>query len=205
MKNLSDDIDDYDDIIDKIKKFFDLDSGLFDMDFFIFPEMSKNLDLNKKRSKGYKISYHFKSGMHKPEIKIEGDIDERELHKYLKGYNIGKDSRFKIIRRSDQNKLIDATELSLETPKHHEESHNIEPFTEINDYNDFTEIIIEVPGIEKADIKLDLNDSGNKIKISAENQIRKYFKEVNLPFKTTLKNVNLEVNNGIATLKVWRN
>ena len=91
---MSDDFDDYDDIIDQLKKFFNFDSKLFDMDFFIFPEMSKQLDPKRKRSKGYKISYHFETGMDEPEIKIEGDIDEKELNQYLKGYDFGKDPRF---------------------------------------------------------------------------------------------------------------
>ena len=204
MRNLSDDFDDYDDIIGKLKKFFNFDSNLFDMDFFIFPEMSKKLDPKKKRSKGYKISYHFETGMDEPEIKIEGDIDEKELNQYLKGYDFGKDPRFKVLKRPTRKELIDAKELSLEPTEQHEKSHITEPFIEVNDFTDFTQIIIELPGIEKGDIKLDLNDKGNKLIISAENQIRKYIREVYLPFKTSLKNYNIEVNNGIATLKIWR-
>lgn len=201
---MSDDFDDYDDIIGKLKKFFNFDSNLFDMDFFIFPEMSKKLDPKKKRSKGYKISYHFETGMDEPEIKIEGDIDEKELNQYLKGYDFGKDPRFKVLKRPTRKELIDAKELSLEPTEQQEKSHITEPFIEVNDFTDFTQIIIEVPGIEKGDIKLDLNDKGNKLIISAENQIRKYIREVYLPFKTSLKNYNIEVNNGIATLKIWR-
>ena len=201
---MSDDFDDYDDIIDQLKKFFNFDSKLFDMDFFVFPEMSEQLDPKRKKSKGYKISYHFETGMDEPEIKIEGDIDEKELNQYLKGYDFGKDPRFKVLKRPIHKELIDAKEISLEPTEQHEESHITEPFTEINDCNDFTQIILEVPGIEKGDIKLDLNEDENKLKISAENQIRKYFKEIYLPFKTSLKNYTLEVNNGIATLKVWR-
>jgi len=200
----SDDFDDYDDIIGKLKKFFNFDSNLFDMDFFIFPEMSKKLDPKKKRSKGYKISYHFETGMDEPEIKIEGDIDEKELNQYLKGYDFGKDPRFKVLKRPTRKELIDAKELSLEPTEQHEKSHITEPFIEVNDFTDFTQIIIELPGIEKGDIKLDLNNKGNKLIISAENQIRKYIREVYLPFKTSLKNYNIEVNNGIATLKIWR-
>lgn len=196
--------DDYDYIIDQLKKFFNFDSKLFDMDFFFFPEMSKQLDPKRKRSKGYKISYHFETGMDEPEIKIESNINEKELNQYLKGYDFEKDPRFKVLKQSTRKQLIDAKEISLEPTEKHEESHITEPFTEINDCNDFTQIIIEVPGIEKGDIKLDLNDKGNKLIISAENQIRKYIKEVYLPFKTSLKNYILEVNNGIATLKVWR-
>ena len=204
MIKFSDDFDDYDDIIGKLKKFFNFDSNLFDMDFFIFPEMSKKLDPKKKRSKGYKISYHFETGMDEPEIKIEGDIDEKELNQYLKGYDFGKDPRFKVLKRPTRKELIDAKELSLEPTEQHEKSHITEPFIEVNDFTDFTQIIIELPGIEKGDIKLDLNNKGNKLIISAENQIRKYIKEVYLPFKTSLKNYNIEVNNGIATLKIWR-
>jgi len=204
VRNLSDEYDDYDDIIDQLKKFFNFNSKLFDMDFFFFPEMSEQLDPKRKKSKGYKISYHFETGMDEPDVKIEGDIDEKELSQHLKGYDLGKDPRFKVLKRPTRKELIDAEEISLEPTEQHEESHITEPFTEVNDCNDFTQIIIEVPGIEKGDIKLDLNDKGNKLIISAENQIRKYFKEIYLPFKASLKNYLLDVNNGIATLKVWR-
>jgi len=204
VRNLSDDYDDYEDIFDRLKKFFNFDSKLFDMDFFIFPEMNKQLDPSKKNQKGYKISYHFESGMDEPEIKIEGDIDEKELSKYLKGYEFGKDPRFKMLKQPNHKELIDAGEISLEPTEQHDESHITEPFAEVNDCTDFTEIIFEVPGIEKKDIKLELDGSDNKLIISAENQLRKYIKEVYLPFKVSLKDYNLEVNNGIATLKVWK-
>jgi HSP20 family molecular chaperone IbpA len=174
------------------------------MDFYIFPEMGKQLDPRKKKLKRYKISYHFEKGMDKPEIKIEGDINEKELKRYLKGFEFGKDPRFKMVKHPNRNELIDATEISLEPDDQKEESYTIEPFTEIHDCATYSQIIIEVPGIQKEDIKLEVNDSGNKIKISAHNQTRKYFKEVDLPFKTTQNNIEIDVNNGIATLKVCR-
>lgn len=200
---MSDDHDDYEDIFERLKKFINFNSKIFDMDFFIFPGMDKQLDPSKKNQKGYKISYHFESGMDEPEVKIEGDIDENKFNKYLKGFDLGKDPRFKMLKQPNRKELIDAEEISLEPTDQHEESH-IEPYTEINDFTDFTQIIIEVPGIERGDIKLDLDDSENKLIISAENQIRKYIKEVYLPFKTSLKDYNLEVNNGIATLIIRR-
>ncbi len=204
MVKFSDDYDDYEDIFDQFKKFFNFDSKLFDMDFYIFPEMGKHLDPKKKHSKGYKVSYHFETGMDKPEIKIEGDIDEKELNKYLKGINFRKDPRFKILKHPNRIELIDASKIALKPTEQEEESDNAEPITEINDFTDYTQIILEVPGIEKEDIKLNLNQEGNKINITAQSQIRKYLKEVRLPFKTSLKKYDLEVNNGIATLKIWR-
>ena len=204
MIKLSDEYDDYEDILDQFKKFFKFDSNLFDMDFYIFPEMGKHLDPDKKGSKGYKVSYHFETGMDEPEIKIEGDIDEKELNKYLKELDFRKDPRFKVLKQPNQRKLIDASKIALAPTDQDEESPNTEPFTEVNDFNDYTQIIIELPGIQKEDIKLDVNHAGNKIMISAQNQIRKYSKEVRLPFKTSLKKYDLEMNNGIAILKIWR-
>ena len=204
MIKLSDDYDDYDDIIDQLKKYFNIDSKLFDMDFFIFPEFNKNIDPKSDVSKGFKISYHFEKGMEKPEIKIEGNIDEKELHNYLKNYNMGKNPKFKLLKSSTPNNLIDATELSLEPYKEDKERVKKEPCSEINDCNDFTEIILEVPGIQKEDITLTLDETGNKITFSAQNNYRKYNKDLYLPFKTSLKDYNLEVNNGIAILRVWR-
>jgi len=199
-----DDYDDYEDIIDQLKKYFNFNSKLFDMDFFIFPEFNKNLDPKKKSSKGFKISYHFEKGMEKPEIKIEGDIDEKELQNYLKNYSMEKNPKFKLLRSSIPNNQIDATELSLEPYKEDKEQVKKEPCTEINDCKEFTEIILEVPGIQKEDVLLTLDETGNKITFSAQNNYRKYHKDLYLPFKTSLKNYNLEVNNGIAILTIWR-
>jgi HSP20 family molecular chaperone IbpA len=205
-----DDYDEYDDIFDQIKKFFNLDAGIFDMDFFIFPEMDRSPELEKDdrndlKKKGFKISYHYENGMDKPEMKIEGDIDENEFQKYLKKFNLKKAPQFKIMKRSANNKLMDATHLNLEPQLDDQALSSQDPCSEIYDCSKYTEIIIETPGMEKEDIQITFNPEGNKIKFIARNSYRKYEKEVSLPFKSINKNYELRVNNGIASLVIWRN
>lgn len=201
---MSDDYDDFEDIFDKIKKFFNLNSRLFDMDFYIFPEFTKNLDPKKRGSKGFKVSYHFEEGMDEPDVKVEGDIDEKDLHDILNNADVHKLPKFKVLKRPEKNKLIDATELLLEPEEHEINVKAKEPLTEICDYSDCTEIIIEVPGIKKEQISIDFNKEGNRIKFKATNLDRHYQKEIELPFKSSDERYELDVNNGIATLRVWR-
>jgi HSP20 family molecular chaperone IbpA len=203
---LADDYDDYNDMMDEIRKFFELNSGLFDIDFFIFPESDKELNSKNKKQKGFKVSYHFENGMDKPEIKVEGDIDEKKFREYLKKYNLKEDSRVKIMPATvNNNKLLDAKELSLEPCENDHSSCIIDPVTEIYDYKEYIEMVMEVPGINKDDITLDVNGDAKKIKFSARIRNREYIKELIIPFKFLLQDYTLDVNNGIATLRVWRN
>lgn len=198
-----DDNDDYDDFINHLMKKFNFNSELFDMDFFIFPEVNKKLDPKEKASKGFKISYHFENGMDKPEIKIEGDINEKDLQNYLKKYNLNKNPNYKILKKANNNAIIDANILSFYPERKALNSHTKEPHTEIYYCSDFTDIIFEVPGIKKENIILTLDKDGSKITFNAENNNRNYHKEISLQFKTSLENYNLDVNNGLAILRLW--
>ncbi|TFG14204.1 MAG: hypothetical protein EU535_03695 [Promethearchaeota archaeon] len=204
MSDDYDDYDDYDDIVDKLKKFFNFDSKLFDVDFFIFPEINKPIDPKNKKSKGFKISYHFEKGMDKPEIRIEGDVDEKELHEYLNNIK-NKNPNFKILKRGNRNNIINANELTLEQKREFKQSKRLEPYTEVNDCSEFTEIICEVPGIEKQNINLTFYDNENKITIIAHTTNRKYHKDIFLPFRPSSEDYSLDVNNGIAILRLWKN
>jgi HSP20 family protein len=194
--------DDIDDIFDEIKKHFKFNSDIFDLDFFFFPESNLNNELNpESRKKAFKVSYHYESGMDKPDIKIEGDFDEKKLQEYLKKHNIEPDPRFDNLFKSQLNKDIDAGELTLEPMSTKKDSKVIEPYTEINDFDDFIEIILEVPGIEKDDISLGCNEKDKKLTISAQSQKRDYFKHISIPSNCLMDDYTLEVQNGIAILK----
>lgn len=200
--------DDYDDIFDDIKKFFKFNSKFFNADFFFLPESDNDLGFDKKNTRAFKISYHYDSEMDEPEIKIEGDINEKKLREYLKSYNIEADSRFKNKFNSKQIGEIYDSELSLELGIHTDKSRVIEPYTEITEINDFDnsyEIVVEVPGINKDDIILSLNEVERKITFSARNYLKHYLKHIYLPFNISMEDYNLEVNNGIATLKFRKN
>lgn len=204
---MSDDIDDYDDIFDELKKYLKYDSSLFDVEFFIFPESGFKKDLDDLDQKGFKVSYHFEKGMDKPDIKIEGDIDENKLREYMKKFDIKNDPRlekFFMKPNKTSKRVYDANELSLEPCDRNDPSCVVEPYTEINDSEDSTEIIIEIPGINQEDILVNFHDEGRKLTFSAQNEKRNYVKQIHLPFKSSMDNYSIEVNNGIAILKVKR-
>jgi len=200
---MDDEFDDeeYRDFVEKFKKYFKIDSDIFDIDFLFMPESVRNPDFDPSKSdmKGFKVSYHFEKGMDEPEIRIEGDIDEDRIMDYLKRMNVKNFSNFKRVDKSLNTKELDFGILSLE-PCDNEEDCVIEPYTEINEFEDYVQILLEVPGVEKGHIILSLNQDGKKVKIFAENSIRSFEKEVKLPFKSSMDDHKLEVNNGIATI-----
>ncbi|MFX1393717.1 MAG: Hsp20/alpha crystallin family protein [Promethearchaeota archaeon] len=196
--------DDYDDIFDEIRKFFKFNSNMFDADFFFLPESNPDSDFDKENAKGFKVSYHYESGMDKPEIKIEGDIDEKKLQEYLKNRNFETDSRFKKLFTPKPNGIIDASELSMEPNPHKDKSKIIEPYIEINHFDDFLEVIIEVPGIIEDDIILNFDENEKKLIFKAQNKNRNYLKYLYLPLDISMEQYTLEVNNGIAILRFRR-
>ena len=86
---------------------------------------------------------------------------------------------------------------TTEGPKVEEER---EPMTDVFDEKEEMIIIAEMPGIETEDIKIDLKD--DILDISATGKIRKYHKELLLPVKAELKNLNFNYNNGILEIKI---
>jgi len=178
--------------------FFDKDFGF--KDFSEFPNIDFNNDLNFKdnNTKSYSISYNYQTGMDKPEIRVQGDVDDEILSKFLKGI-----PKF-ITERPTIKKL------SL-TPEKKEEirelktgekiKEGIEPYTEITDFEDQIEICLELPGVEKEDLKLNFDEKGEELTVEAKRDGRKFYKEIKLPIKLDIKDYTLELKNGIACLK----
>ena len=201
--------DEYKDFFEMIRKIFKERFDIQDKDIFIFPEKDFKINPNDPRFKDikkYKISYHFEPGMDKPEIKFDGDFDDEMINNYLKNFdlrklpNLGKP----IEKRHTPDRGVDAGSLTLEPCSPESEECLLEPYTEINDFDEFTEILIEVPGIEEDDIELSFSNGGKILTFTAERAKRSYHKEIRLPFSSSQDNIHLDVNNGIATLKVKR-
>lgn len=199
---LADDYNENDDFFEKIRKFFKFKTDMFDIDLLFLPESSLDPNQNPKNKnvKGFKVSYHFEPGMDEPEVKIEGDLDNKKLQDYLKNLNVSDFSPVGNLVKSDKTRIIDVKKLRLNSPEMSEDSNIIEPFTELNNFDGYIEIIMELPGIEKGHVILSINEDATKLKVSAESDFRKYLKEIKLPFQSSLENYNLEVNNGIAII-----
>ena len=199
--------DDFDEFIDRIKKYFKLDSDMFDIDFLFVPESDKNLKkgLKDENIKGFKISYHYESGMDKPEVKVEGNIDDKRIHEYLKNVDVSKIPQLNNLYKVQATKEIDASTLSLDTFLQKEEKVKgtlAEPYTEICDNEGFTEIMIEIPGMSKDNVSIMFEDKGKKMIFAAKNEKRKFMKSIPLLFKSSERECEIEVNNGIAIIKV---
>jgi len=195
--------DDFDEIIDEFKKMFNVDSDTFEVDFLFIPE--SGLDLNsghvEKDVKGFKISFHFETGMEKPEIKIEGIIDEKKIREQLEGVDLNGHPNLKNVLESKFVTEIDATSLSMDSFIEEADTNILVPYAEIIDNNDSTEIVLETPGIEENNVHIEFNEDSNQLIFSAENGGRRYSKTISLPFKSSKKDCELEVNNGIVILK----
>jgi HSP20 family molecular chaperone IbpA len=194
--------DEFDDIIDAIKKIFKIDSDIFDVDFFFIPESENKLDLIPKnnKTKGFKISYHFESDMKEPEFKIEGNLDDKKIRELLKNIDL---SKYPTLSKRFRNRSIgeiDVSQLSLDFNRQEEEKRVLEPLIEINDCKEYYEIIFDIPGVNEEDIKIKINEKGTNLIFNAENAIRKYEKTVYLPSKTSIDNYKMEVKNGLAII-----
>ncbi|GAH27319.1 unnamed protein product, partial [marine sediment metagenome] len=129
----------------------------------------------------------FESGMEKPEIKIEGDFDEKKLQEYFKKLNLSPYPQFKTLRKSGKKQVMDVGTLSLKPDFEREDFLEKEPYYEFNVYDDYVEIVIELPGIEKGHIILSLSKDGSKLKILTESNFQNFEKELRLPFESTMK------------------
>lgn len=194
--------DDYNEFLDRIKKFLNIDSDIFDVDFLFLPEpnFDPNRNPNDENVKGFKVTYHFEAGMDKPEIRIEGNFDEHKLQDYFKKLNGSNFPQLKRLGQSRKKQAIDVGTLSLQPNIRHEKSNAKDLYYEINLHEDFIDIIIEAPGIEKGHILLSLNEEGRILKVSLEINFVNVEKEIELPFESTMDDYLLEVNNGIVSI-----
>ncbi len=183
------------DLFEGFSDFFDKDFGF--SEFSEFPMINSDKDINFKNNniKSYSISYHYQTGMDKPEIRVNGDVDDEMLSKFLKGIP-------KFITERPTIKKISLVPESKEEIR--ELKASIEPYTEITDFEDQIEICLELPGVEKEDLKLNFDEKGEELTVEAKRDGRKFYKEIKLPIKLDIKDYTLELKNGIACLKFKR-
>ena len=194
--------DDYNDFLERIKEYLNLDQGAFDVDFLFLPEpnFGPKTNRNDDKFKGFKVTYHFESGMDKPEIKVEGNFDEKKLQNYFKKINLTKNSQFKRLNPSRNRQAIDVSTLSLQPNLEKRDTLAKDLYFETIFYEDSAEIIIEAPGIEKGHILLSLTEDGRTLRVSIEINFINIEREILLPFESTMDDHVLEFNNGIITI-----
>jgi HSP20 family protein len=75
-----------------------------------------------------------------------------------------------------------------------------EPLADVIPGDGEIRVIVELPGVEKTDIKLSGTD--NKLTISVDTPERKYFKEVELPCKVDVKKATSKYKNGVLDITI---
>jgi len=200
--------DEFDEFFNRIKKYFKLDSDMFDVDFLFLPENTKDLGSvpYDEQVKRFKVSYHFERGMDKPEIRIEGNLDDIKIKEMLKNVDLAKVPHLSDLYNSSSSKEIDASKFALEyTSQTEENSENFsfEPYSEICDSEGMTEVLLEIPGMNIENVEITFRNNGKNLIFIAQNEVRTYKKTIPLPFKSSEGNYEIEVNNGIAIIKVY--
>ncbi|MFC1486876.1 archaeal heat shock protein Hsp20 [Thermoproteota archaeon] len=75
-----------------------------------------------------------------------------------------------------------------------------EPLADVMDADSQVRVIVELPGIEKEDIKL--SGTEDKLTISVDTPQRKYFKELELPAKVDSKKATSKYKNGVLDVTI---
>ena len=129
------------------------------------------------------------------EIKKEGEIDLGNLKKGMKGV-----FGFSVKSAVGGKPVVEPFGNIKRTPKGPTIEKEREPITDIFDEEDETIVMAEMPGINADDIKLDLKE--DILDISAQNEDRKYHKEVLLPGKIQAETLQSSYKNGILEIKM---
>ncbi len=75
-----------------------------------------------------------------------------------------------------------------------------EPLADVMTDDGIVRVIIELPGVEKKDIKL--SGTEEKLTISVDTMNRKYFKEVELPAKVEIRKATSKYKNGVLDVTI---
>jgi len=129
------------------------------------------------------------------EINKEGEIDFSHLKKGMKGvFGIS-------IKTAVGGKpVVESFGNVKKTPEGPKVEEEREPITDVFNEDKEIRIYAEMPGVNEADIKLDLKE--DILDISAQTGDRKYHKEVLLPSRVQADTMTSSYNNGILEIKV---
>ena len=126
------------------------------------------------------------------ELKLPDGTTKREFGPFVYGYSIkvGPDGKPEI-------REFGNVKPSLEGPKVKEER---EPLVDIIETNGEIHIVVELPGVDKEDIKL--RGTETTLTISVDVPQRKYYKEIKLPARVNVKDAKTAYKNGVLEVKL---
>src|SRR4030066_728304 len=121
------------------------------------------------------------------ERKLPDGSTVKEFGPFVYGYSmkIGPDGKPEIREFGNIKKSLKGPEVKEER----------EPLVDVVDANSEVRVVVELPGVEKTDIKL--HGTEDSLEISVDTPQYKYYKEVNLPAKVRVKDANSTYKNGV--------
>jgi HSP20 family protein len=126
------------------------------------------------------------------ERKLPDGSTVRELGPFVYGYSVkvGPDGKPEIHEFGN-------VKPSRQGPQVKEER---EPLVDVIETNGEIHIVVELPGVDKKDIKLTATE--DKLSISVDIPQRKYYKEVELPAKVKVKEAKTQYKNGVLEITI---
>jgi HSP20 family protein len=129
------------------------------------------------------------------QINKEGEIDLSNLKEGMKGV-----FGFSVKTAVGGRPVVESFGNVRKTPNGPKVEEEREPLTDVFDEDQEIRVYAEMPGVNEADIKLDLKE--DILDISAQTGDRKYHKEVLLPVKVKADTLVSSYNNGILEIEV---
>jgi len=78
----------------------------------------------------------------------------------------------------------------------------IDPLTDIIEEDDKIKVVVDIPGVEKEDIKLYISEDGRTLTIDAKGKERKYHKEIRLPAAVDPNKAKATYKNGVLYVEL---
>ncbi len=78
----------------------------------------------------------------------------------------------------------------------------IDPLTDIVEENDKIKVVIDMPGVEKEDIKVYVSEDGKTLTVDAKGKDRKYHKEIRLPDAVDPNKAKATYKNGVLSVEL---
>lgn len=129
------------------------------------------------------------------EINKEGEINLDTLKKGMKGVY-----GFSVKTAVGGEPVVETFGNIKKTPTGPKVDEEREPLVDVFDEKDEIRIYAEMPGVNEKDIKITLKE--DILDISAQGQVRKYYKAIKLPVKVKTKTFSHHYTNGIVEVKI---
>lgn len=78
----------------------------------------------------------------------------------------------------------------------------MDPLTDIVEEDGKIKVIVDMPGVEKDDIRIRVSEDGRSLTIEARGKERKYHKEIRLPAQVNSNNAKATYKNGVLSIEL---